>query len=385
MDKEVYLDHAATTALSPRALEEMLPLFTARYGNPSSIHEPGVRAKKALEDSRARIARAIGAASSEIFFTSGGTESDNWVLEGVFRQKGGGHIVASAIEHNAVLKPLERLQEQGCRVTLLQPDALGRISPEALEEAICPDTILVSVMTANNVVGTLQDVSALARVARKHRVPFHTDAVQAVGQLPLSVRKLGADFLSLSAHKFGGPKGIGALYMRLPRRLPPLIDGGGQERSLRSGTENVPSVVGMAAALEEAVALLPETVPRLQAMRDRLIEGVRDIPGVFLTGDPAERLPGFASFLVDGLGHSVHLVNALNERGFCVSSGSACSASANTASHVLKAMGVEKELAAGALRITLGRENTMEEMEALLRCLHDLIPLLRAKKPAMFF
>ena len=171
--------------------------------------------------------------------------------------------------------------------------------------------------------------------------------------------------------------------MRLPRRLPPLIDGGGQERSLRSGTENVPSVVGMAAALEEAVALLPETVPRLQAMRDRLIEGVRDIPGVFLTGDPADRLPGFASFLVDGLGHSVHLVNALNERGFCVSSGSACSASANTASHVLKAMGVEKELAAGALRITLGRENTMEEMEALLRCLHDLIPLLRAKKPAI--
>ena len=377
--KPVYLDHAATTAVSEAALAEMLPCFREVYGNPSAVHDAGQAAKNAVERSRDRVARAIGALRTEIAFTSGGTESDNWVIRGVCRQRGsrGRHIIASAIEHNAVRRTLEDMQEQGFSVTFLEPNSMGRIAPEQLEAAIRSDTILVSVMLANNVVGTILDIPALAAVARKRRVLFHTDAVQAVGHIPINVRALGVDFLSLSAHKFSGPKGVGALYSRLPNRLPPLLTGGGQEKEMRSGTENVPGIVGMAAALEESVRNLPETQPRLNALRDHLIRAALAIPGVRLTGDPVNRLPGFASFVVEGISHSVLLVDELNLMGYAVSSGSACSAASREASHVLTALGFDKALASAALRVTMGPENTREEIDGFIASLQTAIARLR--------
>ena len=337
----IYMDHAATTALSETALSAMLPYFREEYGNPSAVYSYGQAGKNAVEKCRERVAKAIGALRTEIVFTSGGTESDNWVIRGVCRMKRGKgrHVIASAIEHNAVRRTLEQLEEDGVEVTFLKPDREGRITPDQLEAAIRPDTILVSVMLANNVVGTILDIRALAAVARRRRVLFHTDAVQAVGHIPVNVRALGVDFLSISAHKFGGPKGVGALYCRLPNRLPPMLTGGGQEKELRSGTENVPGIVGMAAALEEAVGGLTESQAYLNGLRDRLIERALALPGVALTGDPANRLPGFCSFVTAGISHSVLLVNEMNERGYCVSSGSAFSAAPKEASHVLLALG----------------------------------------------
>lgn len=375
----IYMDYAATAPISGKALEEMTQCYREVFGNPSAIHSPGQAARNALENARARIAKALGALNTEVFFTSGGTESDNWVLEGIARKKGRGHLITTAIEHNAILRTAEDLEERGFTVTRLLPDRLGRITPEQLEAAITPDTILVSVMTANNVVGTIQDISALAKIARSRRVPFHTDAVQAVGHIPLNVRKQGVDYLSLSAHKFGGPRGVGALISRVPNTLPPLIFGGGQERGKRSGTENVPGIVGMAAALEQAAAGMTAETARLTAMRDRLIDGMTQNEGVFLTGDPTNRLPGMASFVVAGVKHSTFLVNALNERGVCVSSGSACSAASREASHVLEAMGYDLALSRCALRFSLGRENTMDEVEHVIEIMPAVIEAQRTK------
>ena len=382
--KPVYLDHAATTALSPAALEAMLPWFQQEFGNPSAIYSYGQTAHTALEKCRERVAKALGALRTEIVFTSGGTESDNWAIRGVCRLKRGKgrHIITSAIEHNAVRRTLEQLAGDGFEVTALEPDRLGHISPEQLEAAIRPDTILVTIMLANNVVGTILDIPALSAVARRHRVLFHTDAVQAAGHIPVNARALGVDFMSLSAHKFGGPKGVGALYCRLPNRLPALLTGGGQEKEMRSGTENVPGIAGMAAALEESVAGLAETQPRLEALRERFIAGALEIPGVHLTGDPARRLPGFCSFIVEGISHSVLLVNELNARGFCVNSGSACSAASKEASHVLLAMGYDKREAAATLRVTFGPENTGAEADAALEALRGAILLLRGGQAA---
>ena len=389
MDR-IYMDHSATTPVTPKALEAMLPWFREEFGNPSAIYSFGQSGKNVLEDCRKRVAKCLGALQTEIFFTSGGTESDNWVIRGACRAKGarGRHIVTSAIEHNAVLRTLAQMEEDGFEVTYLKPDPMGRITPGQLEAAIRPDTILVSIMLASNVVGTILDIPSLAKVAAKHRVWFHTDAVQAVGHIPIRAHKLGVDFLSLSAHKFGGPKGVGALYCRLPNRLPPLLTGGGQEKELRSGTENIPGIVGMTTALEEAVSDLEEESARLSALRDRIIRELCAVPGVVLTGDPENRLPGFASFAVDGVGHSVHLVNALNEKGICVSSGSACSAASREASHVLLALGFDSRLSAGSLRITLGRDNTEEQADRLLSVLPDIIARQRLeakKEPAVVF
>ena len=375
----IYMDYAATAPISGKALEEMTQCYREVFGNPSAIHSPGQAARNAMENARARIAKTLGALNTEVFFTSGGTESDNWVLEGTARKKGRGHIITTAIEHNAILRTAEDLEERGFTVTRLLPDRLGRITPEQLEAAITPDTILVSVMTANNVVGTLQDIPALAKIARSRRVPFHTDAVQAVGHIPLNVRKLGVDYLSLSAHKFGGPRGVGALICRVPNTLPPLMFGGGQERGKRSGTENVPGIVGMAAALEQAAAGMTAETAHLTAMRDRLIDGMTQNEGVFLTGDPTNRLPGMASFVVPGVMHSTFLVNALNERGVCVSSGSACSAASKEASHVLEAMGYGLMLSRCALRFSLGRENTMDEVEHVIEIMPAVIEAQRKK------
>ena len=379
--KPVYMDHAATTALSEGALNAMLPFMREQYGNPSAVYSYGQTARNAVEKSRDRVAKAIGALRTEVFFTSGGTEGDNWVIRSVARMKrsAGRHIITSAIEHNAVRRTLEQLEADGYEVTRLIPDRLGQIAPEQLEAAIRPDTILVTIMLANNVVGTVLDIPALAAVARRHRVAFHTDAVQAVGHIPVNVRRLGVDYLTISAHKFNGPKGVGAVFCRMPGKLDPLLTGGGQERERRSGTENVPGIVGMAQALEEAVAALPESESLLSALRDRMIEAVIAIPGVRLTGDPAARLPGFCSFVVDGVSHSVLLVNAMNERGYCVSSGSACSASSKEASHVLLALGYDKQAASASLRITLGMDNAPEDVDGAVAALRQAIEQIRTE------
>ena len=378
------MDHSATTPVTEKALEAMLPWFRKEFGNPSAIYDYGQRAKNKMEECRKRIAKCLGALQTEIFFTSGGTESDNWIIRSFCRANAskGKHIISSAIEHNAVLHTLEDLESDGFEVTYLQPNQMGHITPEQLEEAIRPDTILISIMLANNVVGTILDIQSLAKTAAKHRIHFHTDAVQAVGHIPINVRQLSVDFLSLSAHKFGGPKGIGALYCRLPNSLLPLLTGGGQERERRSGTESIPGIVGMATALEEAIEDMEQENTRLTALRDRIIGEVCLIPGVALTGDPVRRLPGFASFTVDGIGHSAYLVNALNEKGICVSSGSACSAASREASHVLLALGYDVNHASGSLRITLGRDNNEEQVEYLLSILPDIVYRLRleAKK-----
>ena len=386
----IYMDHSATTPVTERALESMLPWFREEFGNPSAIYDYGQHAKNKLEECRKRIAKCLGAFQTEIFFTSGGTESDNWVIRSFCRANAakGKHIITSAIEHNAVLRTLAQMEEDGFEVTYLQPDPFGHITPEQLEAAIRPDTILITIMLVNNVVGTVLDISSLAKTAAKHHIKMHTDAVQAVGHLPLQVRKLGVDFLSLSAHKFGGPKGVGAVYCRIPNRLPALLTGGGQERELRSGTENVAGIVGMTAALEEAVEEIEQENMRLSALRDRIIENACSIPGVALTGDPTNRLPGLASFTVEGIGHSAYLVNSLNEVGISVSSGSACSAASREASHVLLALGYDAKHASSSLRISLGRENNEEEVKYPLSVLPDIIMKLRddyAKNPLVMY
>ncbi|MDR2353552.1 MAG: cysteine desulfurase [Deltaproteobacteria bacterium] len=365
MNKRIYADNAATTRLSKKALEEMLPFFREEFGNPSSIYTYGIDAKNALERSRRTIAKCLGAMSTEIFFTSGGTESDNWALHSVCDQYSskGKHIISTAMEHNAIIKTLEKLESRGFEVTLLTPDKYGQVSCEDLKSAIRPDTILVSIMMANNVVGTILDIKELSEVAHSRGVLFHTDAIQAAGHIPINARDLNIDLLSISAHKFHGPKGVGALYSKVPRLPVPYLTGGGQERGGRSGTENVPGVVGMAAALDECVSGMEEHTVHLTKLRDKLIKEVLSIDKATLTGDPLKRLPGHASFVFENIRHSVFLVNNLNEVGICVSSGSACSASSQEASHVLLALGYSKELAFSTLRITLSVENTFEEVE----------------------
>ncbi len=380
--KTIYMDHSATTQLSEKALEAMLPYFREEFGNPSAVYSYGQTAKNTLEKCRNRVAKCLGALSTEIYFTSGGTESDNWIIRSVCkdRQSQGKHIVTTAMEHNAVLRTLKDLEDEGFEVTYLTPDEKGQITPEQLEEAIREDTILVTLMLANNVVGTILDIPALVHVARKHRVLFHTDAVQAVGHIPLNVRKLGVDFLSVSAHKFNGPKGVGLVFSRIPLHLSPLLAGGGQEKGYRSGTENIPGIVGMTTALEEHIEGMSEHVEHLQKMRDRLTKGVLEIPGVYQTGDPENRLPGFCSFVVEQVSHSVLLVNKLNEQGICVSSGSACSAASREASHVLTALGYSKDLASASLRVTLGEENTEEEVDVVIAAIRSAIEQIRSEQ-----
>ncbi|MDR3152989.1 MAG: cysteine desulfurase [Deltaproteobacteria bacterium] len=381
MRKPVYMDNSATTRVSDEALAAMLPLFREGYGNPSAIYGLGQDAFKALEEARASVAASLGALKSEIFFTSGGTESDNWAVLGAAEQAlaKGRHLVASAVEHNAVRRPLQKLESKGYEVTLVAADKAGNVSPEDLESAIRPDTVLVSVIAANNVVGTVQDVPALAAVCRRRKVLFHADAVQAAGHVPVDVRAWGADLVSVSAHKFHGPKGAGALFSKIPRRPESLILGGGQEKGARSGTENVPGAAGMAAALAEAVRNMDRDSARLSSMRDRVIEGALGIGGVILTGDPARRLPGHASFIVEGVRHSALLINALNGMGICVSSGSACSAASKEADHVLAALGYGWEPFA-SLRVSLSVYNTDEEVDYLLDRLAPAIRKLRLQR-----
>ncbi len=376
----IYMDHAATTAVDPRVVGAMLPYFTERYGNPSSIYRLGQISQQAVAQAREDVAGILGARPDEIVFTACGSESNNLALRGVYfalRAKGN-HIITSSVEHHAVSHTCEQLVEHfGAEVTNLPVDQYGRVDPDAVRAAITPRTVLISIMYANNEVGTTYPLAAVGRLAREAGIAFHTDAVQAGGQLPIKVDDLGVDLLSLSAHKFYGPKGVGVLYVRRGTTLLPALTGGGQERGLRSGTENVAYIVGLAQALTLAYEDRERKNQRLRAMRDRLIGGIlSSVPRAYLTGHPQERLPNNASFCFDGVRADALLI-ALDAAGIAASSGSACAAGSLEPSHVLKAMGIPRQRALGALRLSLGNENTDDDIDEVLRVLPPLVARLR--------
>lgn len=380
---EVYADNAATTVISPAAMQSMIDCMNACYANPSSIHTPGQQAKEALEDARARIAHCLGADASEILFTSGGTEADNQALrQGAYQgaRKGKKHLVSSAIEHHAVLHTLEALEREGFEVTLVGVDARGIVDPRDVQAALRPDTALVSIMLANNEIGTIQPVQEIAALCRERGILTHTDAVQAVGHIPLHIHDLGVDLLSFSGHKFHGPRGIGALYVRKGVKIDAFIEGGAQERGKRGGTENLPAIVGMATALEESCAHLDEDSHRITASRDALIEGLLKVPRAHLNGDAARRLPGNVSICFEGFeGESLLLM--LDERGIAASSGSACTSGSLDPSHVLLAIGRPHEVAHGSLRLTINAATTEAEVEYLLKEIPPIVAALREISP----
>ena len=381
----IYLDHAGTTPTDPRVLEAMLPYFTQLYGNPSSVHTIGQEARYALDGARERVANVLGCRPSEVVFTSGGTESDNAAIQGVATalHETGNHIITSGVEHHAVLHTCQYLENLGYQVTFLPVDAYGMVQPEQVYNAVNEDTTLVTIMYANNEIGTINPVADIAQAVRRRAeeldrtIVMHTDAVQAAGFLDLNVRRLGVDMLSLSGHKFYGPKGTGVLYVRRGTPFLPLLLGGGQERERRSGTENIAGIVGLALALELADAGRPEAGPHCAALRDRIIQRIADtIPNTRLNGHPTERLPNNINFSFEGVeGESILL--GLDMAGVAASSGSACSSGSLEPSHVLLALGQTAELARSSLRISLGKENTEEEVDYLLSALVDLVQRLR--------
>lgn len=381
--KTVYTDNAATTAVSKTALDAMLPYLTEFYGNPSSVYATGRAAKKALDTARAEIAECISAKPEEIYFTSCGTESDNWVLHSILMlpKTRGKHIITTAIEHHAISHTLEQLKKfQGVEITYLPVDDMGMVSPDSLREAIREDTCLVSIMLANNEIGTIMPIKELCQITHEKGIYFHTDAVQAVGHIPVSVEELGVDFLSMSAHKFHGPKGIGALYVRKGIFLPPYLSGGGQEKARRSGTESVANIAGMAAALKDACDNIDENTAKIKAMRDKLVEGVLKIPYTQLTGHPTVRLPGNASFVFRCI-EGEALILSLDHVGICGSSGSACSSGSLDPSHVLMSIGLTHEVAHGSLRLSFSEYNTMEEVDYIVEELTKIITRLRSFSP----
>ncbi|MBQ7712707.1 MAG: cysteine desulfurase NifS [Clostridia bacterium] len=380
---QVYLDNAATTKMSRAAIEAMLPYFDGTYGNPSSLHSAGQRAKEALESARASVARCLGAQPSEIYFTSGGSEADNQAIltaAALGEKKGKKHVVTTAFEHHAVLHTLKKLESRGFEVTYLPVGSLGNVTPEAVADAIREDTCLVTVMTANNEIGSILPIAEIGAVCRERKVLFHTDAVQAVGHIPMNVTEMRIDMLSLSAHKFHGPKGVGVLFARKGILPISLIEGGAQERGRRAGTENVAGVAGLAAALKEATEGLPVNMPRLTALRDRLIAGLSSIPHSALNGDPVRRLPGNVSFCFEGIeGESLLLL--LDEYGVEGSSGSACTSGSLDPSHVLLAIGRPHEIAHGSLRLTLSDETTEQEIDYTVDVVRSVVERLRAMSP----
>jgi cysteine desulfurase len=381
--RQVYLDHAATTPTAPEVVEAMLPFFTERFGNPSSIYGIARESKAAVDAARDQVARAINASPEEVYVTSGGTEADNWAIKGVAyaNRKRGEHIVTSAIEHHAVLHTCQYLETQGFRVTYLPVDEFGRVSPAALAEALTDRTVLVSIMAANNEIGTLEPIAECAKVCRDRGVRFHTDAVQAIGSVPVDVDAMGVDLLSLSAHKFYGPKGVGALYVRKGVRLDNLLHGGGQERRRRAGTENLAGIVGMGAAIERASARREEYAARLAALRERLYRGIAErVEHVRLNGHPTERLPGNLNCSFEFIeGESMLLL--LDHAGICASSGSACTSGSLDPSHVLLAIGLPHETAHGSLRLSLGESNTEDEVDYVLETLPPIVERLRTMSP----
>lgn len=381
--RSIYLDHSATTPVSAKALEAMLPYFSEHFGNASGIYRQGRIAKQALEEARRSVADILNASPAEIIFTSCGSESDNLTLRGVAwearRTNRGNHIIASVIEHKAVLVTAQQLADlHGFELTVLPVDGHGRVNPDDLRAAIRPDTILVSIMTANNEVGTLQPIAALSAIAHEHGVPFHTDAVQAPGHLPLDVEVLGVDALALSGHKFYGPKGVGVAYLRRDLPLVGMQTGGGHEGKHRAGTENVAGIVGLGTALREAEDMRLNEVPRLLALRNRLLDAIPNlIPNSRISGHPHERLPHHASFLFQGI-EIQGVLMGLDMAGIAASSGSACTSAAQTPSSVLTAMGVSATDATGHLRLTVGRSTTDDDIDYLLEMLLPLVARLRA-------
>ena len=381
MDR-IYLDYAATAPVLPEVLEAMIPFFVSCYGNPSGIHGTGREARKAVEQARRETAEVLGAESREILFTSGGSESDNLAIQGTahaLREKGK-HLITSRIEHPAVLNACRRLEEEGFRVTYLAPDRTGRISPESVREAMEPDTILVSIMTANNEIGTIQPAAEIGAVCREKGILFHTDAVQAVGLLPVRAERLNADLISLSAHKFHGPKGVGALYVRKGTRLDALICGGSQERGLRAGTENVPGIVGLGKAIRIAEAEREENAGRIRELRDTLEKRIlQAVPDAVVNGDPELRLPNNCHLSFPGV-ESEALLLRLDLAGIAASGGSACTSGSTEPSHVLKAIGLEDEYIRGSIRLTLGRETTREDTEKTAQVLPEIVRDLRSMR-----
>ena len=379
----IYLDNAATTKTAPEVVEAMLPFFSEYYGNASSIYTLGSASKKALNRARRTLADYLGAKQEEIYFTAGGSEADNWALKAAaeaYREKGK-HIITTRIEHHAVLHTCEYLEKQGYEVTYIGVDENGVVKLEELEAAIRWDTILISVMYANNEVGTLQPIRAIGQMAHDRGILFHTDAVQAFGQLPIQVEELHIDMLSASAHKMNGPKGVGCLYIRSGLKLRSFIHGGAQERSRRAGTENIPGIVGFGKALERAVRIMPEKIKKETELRDYLIKQIYEkIPYCRLNGDRSRRLPGNVNFsfqFVEG----ESLLIMLDMKGICGSSGSACTSGALDPSHVLLALGLSHELAHGSLRLTLSEENTREEMDTVVEAIAEIVGKLRAMSP----
>ena len=379
----IYADNAATTKMCPAAIEAMTKCMEENYGNPSSLYSVGQKAKEALEDARERIAKCLGCTPREITFTSGGSEADNQAIFSAAKlgaKKGKKHIVSTAFEHHAVLHTLDKLKQQGFEITLLDVHSNGIVTPEQVRDAIREDTCLVSVMFANNEIGTVQPIAEIGAVCREKGVPFHTDAVQAVGHIRVNVAEQNIDMLSLSAHKFHGPKGIGVLYAKRGIPLDSLINGGAQERGKRAGTENLPAIVGMAAALEQAVANLDDYAARLTPLRDRLIAGLDKIPYSELNGDRDHRLPATVNFCFEGIeGESLLLL--LDDKGICASSGSACTSGSLDPSHVLLAIGRPHEVAHGSLRLSLGDDVTEADIDYIIQAVGEVVTYLRNMSP----
>jgi cysteine desulfurase len=383
MKTRIYLDNAATTKTSKEVVDAMLPYFTEDYGNPSSIYEIGQRSKEAITKAREQIAQVIGAKTEEIYFTAGGSESDNWALKEAFEAYSGkgNHIITTKIEHHAILHTCEYLEKQGARITYLDVDENGLVDLEELQKAICPETILISVMFANNEIGTIEPVKEIGMIAKEHGVLFHTDAVQAFGQVPIDVNEMNIDMLSSSAHKINGPKGIGFLYIRKGVKIRSFVHGGAQERKRRAGTENVPGIVGYGVAAKRAAESMEERTKKERELRDYLIERVlKEVPYVKLNGDPVKRLPNNMNFsfrFIEG----ESLLIMLDMKGIAGSSGSACTSGSLDPSHVLLAIGLPHEIAHGSLRLTLGEDITKEDLDYTLEQIKEIVGRLRELSP----
>ncbi|HIT00679.1 MAG TPA: cysteine desulfurase NifS [Candidatus Faecaligallichristensenella faecipullorum] len=379
----IYMDNAATTRVSEPVAQAMMPYLTEVFGNPSSVHSFGREARKALDHARAQVAQALGAEPKEIYFTGCGTESDNWAIRGAAyaHKDKGNHIITTTIEHHAVLHTCEQLEKEGFEVTYLEVDEYGLVDVKALEAAIRPTTVLITVMAANNEIGTLEPIEEIGRVAREHKVLFHTDAVQAIGSVPFDVKRMNIDMLSLSGHKFHAPKGVGALYIRSGVRIDRFIRGGAQERGQRAGTENLASIVGMGRAIELATQNLEAHNAKLSALRDRLIQGIlSNIPEVRLNGHPTMRLPGNVNVSIRYI-EGESLLLSLDLKGIAASSGSACTSGSLDPSHVLLAIGLPHEIAHGSLRFSLSEENTEAEVDYVIDTLREIVDRLRAMSP----
>ncbi len=377
----IYLDNAASTPVHEKVIEEMLPYFREQYGNPSSIHRHGRLANAAIQNSRKRIASLINANSNEILITSGGTESNNTAIYGISSQSKGKHIITSSIEHDAILEPCKRLEKEGYRISFLPVDKYGFVNPEDLKKEISNDTCLITIMYANNEVGTIQSIKKMIQIAREKNIIFHTDAVQAVGKIPIDVKELGVDLLSISSHKINGPKGVGALYIRSGVTISPLILGGGQENGLRSGTENVASIIGFGMACELAKNNMNENTDHLKKLTTKLTTRVlHEIPATTLNGHPDMRTPNNTHFTFLGV-NGEDLIIKLDENKISASTGSACSVKIQKASHVLKAMGFSHEQVTGSLRLTVGITNTEQEIDQTVDVLKNVVQELRAVSP----